>query len=121
MYCYNQLTLKRNKLFCTPTLNLSNNYFLTEHNYALSGTASQSDAYYSQIASNAVDGDLNTHSASTYEYYVRDYWWKVDIGERIIFTNATIYVRGGKCGAPPFDCCKYFYLSLQRSSIYLEC
>ena len=38
-----------------------------------------------------------------------DYWWKVDIGERIIFTYATIYVRDGKCGptgTSPFNCCK---------------
>ena len=38
-----------------------------------------------------------------------DYWWKVDIGERIIFTYATIYVRDGNCGNPIFNCCKYCY------------
>ena len=78
------------------------------NNYALSGTASQSNTYLTRTASNAVDGNLNTYSAATNRYNEGDYWWKVDIGERIIFTYATIYVRDGRCGSPksPFDCCK---------------
>ena len=94
----------------------------TGKNYALSATASQSNTYPTWIASNAVDGDLNTYSAATDDYNVGNYWWKVDIGQRIIFTNASIYVRKGQCGPTGalIDCCKYFYLSLQCSSIYLE-
>ena len=80
----------------------------TGNNYALSATASQSNTYQNRIASKAVDGYLNTYSASTNDYNVGNYWWKVDIGERIIFTYATIYVRDGKCGpsGSRFDCCK---------------
>ena len=82
---------------------------LIGHNYALSATASQSNTYSTRVASKAVDGNLSTYSAATNEYRTGSYWWKIDIGERIIFTNATIYVRDGKCGprtAPLFDCCK---------------
>ena len=63
------------------------------------------------MASNAVDGDLSTVSIATddWSYTVGDYWWKVDIGQTIIFTNATIYVRDGKCGPESkLDCCKYY-------------
>ena len=86
----------------------------TGNNYALSATASQSNTYQTRAASNAVDGDLNTHSRATNNYNVRNFWWKVDIGERIIFTNASIYVRDGKCGPTGnlFNCCKYLYLTL---------
>ena len=76
------------------------------NNYALSGTASQSNTYQSRIASNAVDGYLNTYSAATSGYNVGNYWWKVDIGERVILTYATIYVRDGTCFNPSIDCCK---------------
>ena len=54
----------------------------------------------------AVDGYLNTYSAATSGYNEGYYWWKVDIGERIIFTYATIYVRTGNCENPPIECCK---------------
>ena len=82
--------------------------YFTGNNYALSGTASQSNTYLTRTASNAVDGNLNTYSAATNYYNTGDYWWKVDIGERIIFTYATIYVRDGKCdpSGALFDCCK---------------
>ena len=81
--------------------------------------ASQSNTYLSQTASKAVDGDLSTYSAATNSYYVGDYWWKVDIGERIIFTNASIYVRDGTCSTNgvSFDCCKYLFVF---SSPYLK-
>ena len=86
----------------------------TGYNYAMSDTAraSQSNTYQTKTASNAVDGDLNTRSGATVDYGVGNFWWKVDIGERIIFTNASIYVRDGKCGPTGalFDCCKYLYL-----------
>ena len=64
-----------------------------------------------RAASNAVDCDLTTRATSvstdTIGSFVEgDYWWKVDIGEKIIFTYATIYVRDGECGDPTFDCCK---------------
>ena len=68
------------------------------------------------MASNAVDGDLSTISIATTttrfggSFTVGDHWWKVDIEQKIIFTNATIYVRDGICrppGAAPLDCCKY--------------
>ena len=82
----------------------------------LSGaTASQSKTSSTRAASNAIDGDLNTHSAATTNTYaVGNYWWKIDIGERIIFTNASIYVRDGTCrtNGVSFDCCKYLYLAL---------
>ena len=92
------------------------------HNYALSATASQSNTHSTWTASKAVDGNLSTYSAATnIRYGVGDYWWKVDIGERIIFTNASIYVRDGTCGPTGvrFDCCKYLYLL--SSSIYSKC
>ena len=97
---------------------------LIGQNYALSATAnaSQSNTYQTRTASNAVDGDLNTLSvATTTPYTVGDYWWKVDIGERIIFTNASIYVRDGKCGPTGnlFNCCKYLYLTL-IALIYIQ-
>ena len=60
-------------------------------------------------ASKAVDCDLTTRATSTNNYAEGDYWWKVDIGERIIFTYAAIYVRDGICGpssAPLYNCCK---------------
>ena len=77
-------------------------------------TASQSNTHSARAASKAVDGDLSTYSAATNNYYVGNYWWKVDIGERIIFTNASIYVRDGTCSTNrvSFDCCKYLYLAL---------
>ena len=66
-------------------------------------------------ASKAVDCDLTTRATSTSStanglFAEGDYWWKVDIGERIIFTYATIYVRDGECGNPIFNCCKYWYM-----------
>ena len=54
----------------------------------------------------SVDGDLSTRGVSSDEFITGDYWWKVDIVERIIFTYATIYVRIGDCGSPSIDCCK---------------
>ena len=60
-------------------------------------------------ADKVVDGDLTTYGVSTSSYNTGDYWWKVDIGESIIFTYATVYVRDGICqssGSPQFDCCK---------------
>ena len=57
-------------------------------------------------AEDAVDGNLSTRGVSTDSFITGDYWWKVDIGERIIFTYATIYVRTGLCGNPRIDCCK---------------
>ena len=67
------------------------------------------------MASYAVDGNLDTTSIATIttrlrgSFTVGKHWWKVDIGERIVFTNATIYVRDGKCGSEDqFDCCKYY-------------
>ena len=82
--------------------------YFTGNNYALSGTASQSNTYLSRAASKAVDGNLNTYSAATSGYNVGNYWWKVDIGERIIFTYATIYASTGLCGrsGSRFGCCK---------------
>ena len=76
--------------------------------------ASQSHTHRGETASRAVDGNFNTHSRATDEYYVGNYWWKVDIGERIIFANASIYVRDGTCrtNGVSFDCCKYLYLAL---------
>ena len=57
-------------------------------------------------ADKVVDYDLDTYGVSTNNYTTGTYWWKVDIGERIIFTYATIYVRDGTCDNPPIDCCK---------------
>ena len=57
-------------------------------------------------AEKAVDGDLDTRAVSTYDYNTGNYWWKVDIGERIIFTYATIYVRDGDCESSSIECCK---------------
>ena len=58
-------------------------------------------------ADKVVDGNLTTYGVSTNNYTTGTYyWWKVDIGERIIFNYATIYVRDGKCENPPIDCCK---------------
>ena len=57
-------------------------------------------------ADKVVDDDLDTYGVSTSSYNIGDYWWKVDIGEKIIFTYATVYVRDGKCINPPIDCCK---------------
>ena len=61
-------------------------------------------------ASKAVDCNLTTRATSTDNYNEGDYWWKVDIGERIIFTYATIYVRDGRCGPSEsrYSCCKYY-------------
>ena len=53
-----------------------------------------------------VDGDLFTRGVSRNGSNAQDLWWKVDIGERIIFTYATIYVRTGNCENPPIECCK---------------
>ena len=82
-------------------------------NYALHQKASQSNTYGDLTAENAVDGDLNTKSIATINndgsFTLGDHWWKVDIGRRIVFTNATIYVRDGKCGQnDEVDCCKYY-------------
>ena len=69
-------------------------------NFALHKTASQSHTYLDSInytASKAVDGNLNTRTATTYEYSREYYWWKVDIGKQIIFTYAAIYVRTDAC------------------------
>ena len=75
-------------------------------------TASQNRTYLGYAASQAVDGNFNTHSRASIKYNVGNYWWKIDIGQRIIFTNASIYVRDGKCGPSGalFNCCKYLYL-----------
>ena len=87
-------------------------YFLDE-NLARSKTAILSDSYYPNEfkAAFAVDCDLTTMATSTNNYNEGDYWWKVDIGKRIIFTYATIYVRDGICGpqgSTPFNCCKCY-------------
>ena len=105
-------------MYCTSK---SYNYLhFVGYNYAvLSGaTASQSKTSSTRAASNAIDGDLTTRSLATNSYNVlNNYWWKVDIGERIIFTNTSIYVRDGKCGSTGalFDCCKYLYLAFYLS------
>ena len=79
--------------------------------------------------SNAVDCDLSTRATSVSltskgAFAKGDYWWKVDIGERIIFTYATIYVRTGICGpsyAPLYNCCKYYYCYALLDSKMLAC
>ena len=76
-------------------------WYVAGDNYALGKTASQSHTYKNETAfaaSKAVDGFLyTTTSTYTHGYGTRDYWWKVDIGEKIIFTYATIYVGTRKC------------------------
>ena len=76
-------------------------------NFALNKEASVSHHHTdNRPAEDAVDGDLSTRAVSSGGFITGDYWWKVDIGERIIFTYATIYVRTGNCENPPIECCK---------------
>ena len=76
-------------------------WYVAGDNYALGKTASQSHTYNNNTeyaASKAVDGFLDTTTSTyTHGYRTGEYWWKVDIGDRIIFTYATIYVRTRKC------------------------
>ena len=101
---------------------ISWNWIITGYNYALSSTANASQNNTAKTASNAIDNNLNTYSVATNNYTVGNYWWKVDVGERIIFTNASIYVRNGKCGSTGalFDCCKYHYLTSKLSFLKLN-
>ena len=121
VHCYDQPTLKKVHKILYCKIILEQSLYFTGNNYALSATASQSNTHSTWTASAAVDGDLNTYSGATNSFNVGDYWWKVDIGQRIIFTNASIYVRDGRCSTPSFDCCKYFSLFLQYSSLYSKC
>ena len=98
--CRNLVLLKVDYLYlqfcCFAEGNLANGKLATlSHDYIPN-----------EKASKAVDCDLTTRATSTVGFGTRNYWWKVDIGERIIFTYATIYVRDGTCDNPPIDCCK---------------
>ena len=67
----------------------------------------------SRSADKGVDGDFTSTGTSTNHYYTGDYWWKVDIGKKVVFNYASIHVRDGTChpsGILPFDCCKYALL-----------
>ena len=78
-------------------------------NYALEKNSSVSNIYHIYSANKIVDGDLTTRGTSSDNYITGELWWKVDIQRTIVFTHATIYVRGGTCqpsGSNAFDCCK---------------
>lgn len=86
-----------------------------EYNYALLKSASQSNTYFSKAASRAVDGMLSTLSVATKAvqggHSIGDYWWKVDFGQRVIFKQASIYVRNGRWnGENSLEFCKSEFL-----------
>ena len=70
-----------------------------EYNYAVSPESKSQDS--GSMANQAIDGLLNTYSQAAQQ---GTKWWMVDLGRRIIFKRAAIYVRDGVCDG--VECCK---------------
>ena len=69
-------------------------------------------------ANRVIDGQLNTFSQTI---VIGNSWWLVDLGRRIIFNKAAVYVRDGVCQRDGIseECCKFKVISYKivRSSV----
>ncbi|XP_067942992.1 receptor-type tyrosine-protein phosphatase T-like [Watersipora subatra] len=69
-----------------------------EYNYAMSKVTDQSSNVNN--AGRAFDGDLNSRSGTMKK---AGPWWRVDLGQNIIFKEVLVYVRNGTCSGEQCD------------------
>ncbi|XP_067943020.1 uncharacterized protein [Watersipora subatra] len=65
-----------------------------EYNYAMNKMTGQSSN--AGNAGRAVDGDLSSLSTTETE---AGPWWRVDLGQMIVFKEVVVYVKNGNCGS----------------------
>ena len=79
--------------------------FFTGHNYAINKPTNQSSTAGSWTSNIAVDG-ATTIGRYSHTGFTSNEWWKVDLGETIMFQYARIFPRSeSKCDAEPSNLC----------------
>ena len=77
----------------------------TGHNYAINKTTDQSTTADSWTSNLAVDG-VTTIGRYSHTGFTSNEWWKVDLGETIIFQYAKIFSRSERaCDKGPSNLC----------------